>query len=153
MKSVPMAELGKFSETLASINERLDQMEKSLHHLKQYEADHNELHRNMAAATGENATAVQKTLAEAVTAHQQTMRLSIEHHSQQVAATLATNLETTRSMIEAMVKAVEEATDKNIDVHLPEQNLQVTVPERELLDYKIIRKGSLLDTIREVKQK
>jgi hypothetical protein len=142
----------EFVTALATINMRLDQIEKSVSHLKQYETDHNELHKLMAAAQGESTTAVQKTLAEAVTSHQQTMELSIAHHSQQVASTLATNIETTRSMIQAMVQAINEATNKDIDVHLPEQNLQVNIPERELLDYKIIRKGNLLDTIREVKQ-
>lgn len=102
----------------------------------------------MAAAQGESTTAVQKTLAAAVTSHQQTMETSIQQHSQQVAATLAANLENTRSMISAMAQAIEQATGKDIDVHMPE----IKLPERKLIDYKIIRKGNLLDTIREVEQ-
>jgi hypothetical protein len=141
-----------FVTTLGKINTRLDALEKLAHQSAQYQKDHDLLHRNLAAAAGANTTEVQKTLAMAVTSHQQTMELSIAHHSQQVASTLATNIETTRSMIQAMVQAINEATNKDIDVHLPEQNLQVNIPERELLDYKIIRKGNLLDTIREVKQ-
>lgn len=148
MRSTPIAEVGNFTAVLQQISERLDNLEKCVSDLKQYETDHNELHQIIAAAAGKNNNALQKTLAEAVTSHQQTMRLSIEHHSQQVAETLATNLETTRSMIAAIATAIEQSTD----VKLPEQVLNVTVPERELLDYKLIRKGNLLDTIKEVKQ-
>ncbi len=147
MRSTPIAEVGNFTAVLQQISERLEALEKCVSDMKQYEIDHTEMHRVLAAATGKNTASVQKTLAHAVTAHQQTMELAIQHHSQQVAATLAANIDSTRDMIQAMVETINNATGQEIEVHLPDQ------PERKLLDYDIIRgPNNLLSKIREVEQ-
>lgn len=124
--------------------------------LLQYQKDHDELHRNMAAEHGKKTAELEKVVAQAITASQQDLRAGIKSQGDQLNATLESQRQHMMATLAVIQKAMEEFSGKEIalNVNVPEQNIQLEQPAPVLLEYKLIRgANNLLDRVREEHQK
>ena len=150
------AQLGKLLsglEDLKNVQKTVDGMNKEIHSMwsrinkaekmgdkaTQYIVDHNELHRNMAKAHGDDKDAVQKQIAAMVAQHTKTMQDAMQAQVQVLSTAIAT-----------LQVAIEEFTNKKVDVNIgqPEQTIHVATPEPKEKRYKIVRnQNGLMDEI------
>jgi len=128
---------------VTDIDTRLKKVELSAAGSKQYQSDHNQLHQNMAKATGEDSSVLQTQLAAMVEKHSTAMQQSM-----QAQVTVLMQAVTTLQV------AIEEFTNKKVDVNIgqPEQTIHVAAPDPVEKRYKVKRgQNGLIDEVVERK--
>lgn len=140
---------------LATMHVRVQTLEKLCGQMVQYQKDHNELHRNMAAEHGKKTVELEKAVAQAITASQQDLRAGITMQSGQLQEAIESQRQHMMANLTVIQRAMETFSGKEIkvDVNVPEQSVQQDQTPLPLLDYVIVRKGNLLERVREEHQK
>ena len=152
----PLAKLLGAVDEIHALTGKVDDMAKHLHNIevrtvklekmaeaaKQYQEDHDELHRNMAAATGKDKDEAQAALAHAIQAQ-----------NAAVTEQLRTNMAMINQALATLAAALSEFTDKQISVNVAPGDSQVTLamPEPRQTRYKLKRnQNGLLDEVVEI---
>lgn len=155
MRQKSLSEIGKEPEPdtgeseLTIMSERIQALEKLVGQMVQYQKDHDELHRNMAAAHGKKTVELEKAVAQAITSSQQDLRIGIQVQSEQLQASLDSQRQSMMATLVIIQEAMKDFSGKKISINVPEPSPPV------LLDYKIIRgkNNKLLERVREEIQK
>lgn len=151
-----LSDIADIKESYKQITAEHAALTKQVGQLIQYQKDHDELHRNMAAEHGKKTAELEKVVAQAITASQQDLRAGVTMQSGQLQEALESQRQHMMAILAVIQEAMKEFSGKEIalNVNVPEQNIQLEQPAPVLLDYKLIRgANNLLDRVREEHQK
>jgi len=150
-----LSDIADIKESYKQIKAEHAALTKQVGQLLQYVKDHSEMHQNMAAEHGKKTAELEKAVAQAITASQQDLRAGITAQGANLQAALEMQRQNMMATMAVIQKAMEEFSGKEFEVNVsvPEQNIQLAPAPFELLDYKLVRgQNGLIDRIREEKQ-